>query len=72
MQVQSHFICVIEKVYDSDNTDDKKVLLKNCDEINMLTALSENDYRHEKSLKILDKNKNIVQECIEKKSNIQH
>ena len=40
---------------------------ENYDEIDMLTVLTEDDYKCEKSLKILDKNKNIMQEHIEKK-----
>ena len=50
----------------TDDTDDKKVLSENCDEIDVLTILTENNHRHERSLKALDKNKDIVQECIEK------
>ena len=72
VQVQSHLVCAVDKAYDSDDINDEKVLLKNCDKINMLTVLIENDCRHEKSSKILDKNKNIVQEHIEKKNNTQH
>ena len=66
MQMQSHLVCTVSKAYDSDDTDDKKVLSENCDKINMLTALIENSYRHERSSKTLDKNKNIMQEHIEK------
>jgi len=65
--MQSHLVCIIDKAYNSNNTDDEKVLSENCDEINMLTMLTENNHRHEKSLKTLNKNKNIVQECIKKK-----
>jgi len=67
VQVQSHLVCTVDKVYNSDDTDDEKVLLKNCDEIDMLTALTEGSCRCERSSKTLDKSKNIVQEHIEKK-----
>jgi hypothetical protein len=60
-------MCIIDNIYDSNDTDDKKVLSENCDEINMLTVLTENNHRHERSLKVLDKNKNIMQEHIKKK-----
>ena len=66
VQVQSHLVCIVDKAYDSDNINDKKVLSENCDEIDMLTVLTENSHRHERSLKTLDKNKNIMQEHIEK------
>ena len=66
MQVQSHLMCAVGKVYDSDDINDKKVLSENCDKINVLTALTEDSHKHERSSKTLDKNKNIVQECIEK------
>ena len=59
-------MCAVDDAYDSDNTDDKKILSENYDKINVLTVLTENNYRHEKSLKALDKNKNIMQECIKK------
>ena len=67
VQVQSHLVCTVNEAYDSDDIDDKKVLPENCDEIDMLTALIKNDCRHEKSSKTLNKNKNIMQEYIEKK-----
>src|SRR2546430_17274315 len=66
MQMQSHLVCAVDKAYDSDDTDDEEVLLKNCDEINILTVLTEDDCRCERSLKTLDKNKNIMQEHIKK------
>src|SRR5947207_2568166 len=66
VQVQSHLVCAVDKAYDSDDTDDEKVLFKNCDEIDVLTVLTEDDHRCEKSSKALDKNKDIMQECIEK------
>jgi len=66
MQVQSHLVCTVSKAYDSDDINDKEVLSENCDEIDMLTALTEDSHRHERSLKALDKNKDIVQEHIEK------
>src|SRR5438034_2856729 len=66
MQVQSHIVYAVDNTYDSDDTDDKKVLSENCDEIDVLTALTESDHRHERSSKALNKNKNIVQEYIEK------
>src|SRR5216117_2870790 len=66
MQVQSHIICAVDNAYDSDDIDDEKVLSENCDEIDVLTVLTESDCRCERSLKALDKNKNIVQEHIEK------
>ena len=69
MQVQSHFVCTVDKAYDFDDTDDEEVLLKNCDEINVLTALIEDSYRHERSLKALDKNK---KNALKKRNNIQH
>ena len=67
MQVQSHLVCVVNEAYDSDDTDDEKILSENYDEIDVLTALIENDHKYEKSSKTLDKSKNIVQEHIEKK-----
>src|SRR5438034_2505288 len=66
VQVQSHIVCTVDDTYDSDDTNDKKVLSENCDEIDMLTVLTENSHRHERSLKALNKNKDIVQEHIEK------
>ena len=66
MQVQSHIVCAVDDVYDSDDTDDEKVLSENCDEIDMLTVLTESDCRHERSSKALDKSKDIMQEHIEK------
>src|SRR5216117_1854698 len=66
MQVQSHIVCAVDNAYDSDDTDDEKVLSENCDEIDVLTVLTENSHRHERSLKALNKSKNIVQEHIEK------
>ena len=59
-------MCCWWSVYNSDDTDDEKVLLENCDEIDMLIVLTENSCRCEKSSKTLDKNKNIIQEHIEK------
>ena len=59
-------MCAIDEAYDSDDIDDEKVLSENCDKINMLTMLTEDDYKYERSSKTLNKNKNIVQECIEK------
>ena len=67
MQVQSHFVCTVDKAYDFDDTDDEEVLLKNCDEINMLTVLTKDSCRCERSSKTLNKNKNIVQKHIKKK-----
>ena len=58
---------VVNKIYNFDDIDDEKVLSENCDEINMLTVLIDDDCRCERSLKALDKNKNIVQEHIKKK-----
>ena len=66
MQVQSHIMCTVDDAYDSDDTDDEKVLSENCDEIDVLTVLTESSCRHERSLKALNKNKDIVQEHIEK------
>ena len=60
MQVQSHIVCAVNDAYDSDDINDKEVLSENCDEINMLAVLTENDCRHERSLKELNKNKNIM------------
>src|SRR6266487_3379424 len=68
--MQSHFVCTVSKVYNFNDTDDEKVLSENCDEINILTILTKNSCRHERSLKILNKNKNIMQECIKKKQYI--
>ncbi len=67
MQMQSHLVYVIDEAYNFDDTDDEEVLSENCDEINMLTVLTKDDCRHERSSKTLNKNKNIVQKCIEKK-----
>src|SRR5438046_703523 len=64
--MQSHLVCAVSKAYDSDDTDDKKVLSENYNEINMLTMLTKDDCRHERSLKALNKNKNIIQEHIKK------
>jgi len=64
--MQSHLVCVINEVYDSDDTNDEKVLSENYNKIDILTVLTENNCRHERSLKILDKNKDIMQECIKK------
>src|SRR5438034_4174665 len=50
----------------TDDTDDKKVLSENCDEIDVLTMLTESSHRHERSSKALNKSKNIVQEYIKK------
>ena len=69
MQMQSHLVCAVDKAYDSDNIDDKEVLSENCDKINVLAMLTKNNCRHERSLKALDKNKNIMQEHIEKEAN---
>src|SRR5438477_12686529 len=66
MQVQFHLMCTVDKVYDFDDINDKKVLSENYDEINMLIVLTEDSHRHEKNLKTLNKNKNIVQEHIKK------
>ena len=66
VQIQSHLVCTVSKAYDSDDTDDEKVLSENCDKINMLTVLTENDYRCKRSSKALDKSKSIVQKYIEK------
>ena len=66
MQVQSHIVCAVGNTYDSDDINDKEVLSENCDEIDVLAALTEDSHRHERSLKVLNKNKNIVQEHIEK------
>src|SRR5437667_9740510 len=66
VQMQSHLVCAVSKAYDSDDTDDEKVLSENCDEIDVLTVLIKDSYRYERSLKALDKNKNIMQEYIEK------
>ena len=66
IQMQSHLVCAVNEAYDSDDTDNEKILSENYDEINILTILTKNNYRHERSLKILDKNKNIIQECIKK------
>ena len=66
VQVQSHIVCAVNNAYNSDDIDDEKVLSENCDEIDVLTVLTESDCRCERSLKALDKNKNIVQEHIEK------
>src|SRR5216117_550253 len=66
MQVQSYIVCVVDNAYDSDDTDDEKVLSENCDEIDVLTAMTKEDCRHERSSKVLNKDKNIVQECIKK------
>ena len=60
MQMQSHLMYAIDKAYDSDDINDKKVLLENCDEIDMLTMLIKNNHRCERSSKTLDKNKNII------------
>ena len=65
--MQPHIVCAVDNAYDSDDTDDKKVLSENCDEIDVLTVLTESDCRHERSLKALNKNKDIMQEHIEKK-----
>jgi len=65
--MQSHLVYVIDEAYNFDDTDDEEVLSENCDEINMLTVLTKDDCRHERSSKTLNKNKNIVQKCIEKK-----
>jgi len=64
--MQSHLVCTVNEAYDSDNTDDEEVLLKNCDEIDVLIMLIEDDCRHERSSKALDKNKDIMQEHIKK------
>ena len=66
MQVQFHLMCVVDKIYDSDDIDDKKVLPENCNKIDVLTALIEDDHKHERRSKTLNKNKNIMQEHIEK------
>ena len=66
MQMQSHLICAVDEIYDSDDTDNKKVLSENYDEIDVLTVLTKNSHRHERSLKALNKSKNIMQEHIEK------
>ena len=66
VQVQSHLVCTVDKAYDSDDTNDEKVLSENCNKINMLTVLTEDSCRHERSLKTLNKSKDIMQECIEK------
>ena len=66
MQVQSHLVCAVDDAYDSDDTDDKKLLSENCDKIDVLTVLTKDNHRHEKSLKALNKNKNIVQKHIKK------
>ena len=66
MQVQSHIMCTIDNVYDSDDIDDKKILSENYNKIDILTVLTENNCRHERSLKVFNKNKNIVQEHIKK------
>ena len=57
---QKLVILDVDVSYDSDDIDDEKILFKNCDEINILTVLTEDDYRYERSLKALNKNKNIV------------
>ena len=64
--MQPHIVCAVDNAYDSDDTDDKKVLSENCDEIDVLTTLTESSHRHERSSKALNKNKDIVQEHIEK------
>ena len=60
MQVQSHLVCTVDKAYDSDDINDEKVLSENYDKINVLTALTENNCRCERNLKVLNKNKDIV------------
>jgi len=60
MQMQSHLVYAVDKAYNSDDTDDEKVLSENCDKINVLTTLSEDDYKHERSSKTLNKSKNIM------------
>ena len=64
--MQSHFICAVDETYDSDDINDEEVLSENCDEINILIILTEDNCRHERSLKTLNKNKDIMQECIKK------
>ena len=49
VQVQSHLIYAVKEVYNSDNTNDEKVLSENCNEIDVLTVLIENNHKHEKS-----------------------
>jgi len=70
VQMQFYLVCAVDEAYDSDDINDKEVLLKNCDEIDMLTMLTEDNYRCERSLKVLDKNKNIMKNVLRKKSNI--
>ncbi len=64
--MQSHLVCTVSKAYDSDNINDEKVLSENYDEIDVLTALTKDSCKHERSLKTLDKSKDIIQECIKK------
>ena len=67
MQVQFHIMCAVDDTYDFNDTDNKKVLSDDCDEIDVLAALTEDSHKHERSLKALNKSKNIVQEHIKKK-----
>ena len=66
MQVQSHIMCTIDDAYDSDDINDEEVLSENCDEIDVLTVLTKDSYKCKRSLKTLNKNKNIMQKHIEK------
>ena len=59
-------MCVIEDAYDLNNINNEEMLFKDYDEINMLITLINNEHRRERLLKVLNKDKDIMQKCVKK------
>ncbi len=66
VQVQPHLVCAVRETYDSDNTDNKKVLSEYCDKINVLVALVDEECRRTRASKALKKEKEVIQDHIKK------
>ncbi len=66
VQVQPHLVCAVKETYDSDNTDNEKVLPEDCDEINVLTVLADEGCRRTRASKALKKEKEVIQDHIKK------
>ncbi len=60
VQVQPHLVCAVRETYDSDNTDNKKVLPEYCDKINVLVALVDEECRRTRASKVLKKEKEVI------------
>ena len=57
---------MIEEAYDLNNINNEEMLFKDYNEIDMLITLINNKHRRGRLLKVLNKDKDIVQKCVKK------